>query len=70
MTRRTPFPCLEAELNRRMHLEAKKRPGWGMQAAWVFTGLLAGIGVGLAWIVIVALLPVIWAARKMRRAGK
>lgn len=70
MTRGIPFPCLETELKHRMHPEAVKRPGWGMQAAWVFTGLLTGIGVGLAWIVIVALLPVVWAARKMRRAGK
>lgn len=70
MTRRIPFPCLEAELTRRMEPVAVKRPGWGMQAAWAYGTFLTGIGVGLAWIVIVALLPVIWAVRKMRRAVK
>lgn len=57
-------------MTRAMHPEAGKPRGWLRLAAWMVTGFLTGIGVGLAWIVIVALLPVIWAVRKMRRAWR
>jgi hypothetical protein len=65
-----PFPDLEAEIQARMHPEAQKRRGWAMQALWAYGTFLTGIGVGLALVVAVMIVPVIWAARKMRRAVK
>jgi len=65
-----PWPALETQIEDRMHPLEAKRPGRIVTALWAYGTFLTGIGVGLALVVAVMLVPVIWAARKMRRAWR
>jgi hypothetical protein len=61
---------LEAEIERRMHPEAVKPRGLLRLWIWRWAAFLTSLGVGLAWLVIVVLVPVVWAVRKAWRAVK
>jgi hypothetical protein len=69
MTRRSiPFPDLEAEIQARMQPEAQKRRGWAMQAAWIATGFLTGIGMVFGYLFgLVFVLPVAAVWRRVKR---
>jgi cell division septal protein FtsQ len=62
--------ALEDQIQARMQPEAQKPRGWLREALWGWLTILTGIGVGLALVVAVMLVPVIWAARKMRRVWR
>ncbi len=66
----TPWPALETELQARMEPEARKRPHVILQWIWAYMTVLTGIGVGLALIVAVMIVPVGWVCRKAWRAVK
>jgi len=68
--RSIPYPDLQTEIEARMQPVSRKRPSLAMQALWGWLAFLTGIGVLLAAIVVVVIVPVVWAVRKAWRAVK